>query len=123
MVNMATPEELEAALFSAQSGQPEACIESAVAVYLAAATEIDRYEALQNEAKRLIGDVMTETGNTRYSTRAGVAAVTSPSTVASYDSKALDVLLRADADLALKLFPYRRETQRAGTLRISPVKG
>ncbi len=67
---MATPEELEAALFSAQSGQPDKCVESAVAVYLAAATEIDRYETLQNEAKRLIGDVMTETGNTRYSTQA-----------------------------------------------------
>ena len=118
-----TIEELEAALFSARSGQPELCVESAVAVYLAAASEIDRYEVVQNEAKRLIGDIMTETGATRYSTRAGVAAVTSPSTVVSYDSKALDVLLRADAELALKLFPYRRETQRAGTLRISPGKG
>ena len=120
---MTTLEELEAALVAARSGQPELCVESAVAVYLAAATEIDRYEVVQNEAKRLIGDIMTETGATRYSTRAGVAAVSSPSTVVSYDSKALDVLLRADADLALKLFPYRRETQRAGTLRISPGKG
>ena len=109
---MATIEELETALVAAQCGQPEQCVESAVAVYLAAATEIDRYEVLQNE-----------TGATRYKTRAGVAAVTSPSTVVSYDSKALDVLLRADADLALKLFPYRRESQRAGTLRISPGKG
>ena len=116
-------EELETALVAARSGQPELCVESAVAVYLVAATEIDRYEVLQNEAKRLIGDVMTETGNTRYSTRAGVAAVTSPSTVVSYDSKAIDILCRADADLALKLFSYRRETQRAGTLRISPGKG
>ena len=118
-----TIEELEAALVAAQHGQPEVCVESAVAVYLAASTEIDRFEVVQNEAKRLIGDIMTETGNTRYSTRAGVAAVTSPSTVVSYDAKALDILCKADADLALKLFSYRRETQRAGTLRISPGKG
>ena len=32
------------------------------------------------------------------------------------------VLCTADADLALKLFPFRKEVQRAGSLRIAGAK-
>ena len=116
------PDTLAEVLHHAQTGAPKDCVESAVTVYQAAAAAIDTYTAVQQAAKKLIGEVMEETGQTKYVTRAGTAQVTSPSTTISYDGKALDVLCTADADLALKMFPYRKEVQRAGSLRIAGAK-
>jgi hypothetical protein len=116
-----TPDELTTVLRSAH-GDPRTAVETFVTVHLAAAAAIDAYTAVQQEAKKLIAEVMEETGQTKYATRAGTAQVTAPSTTISYDGRALDMLCTADADLALKLFPYRKETQRAGTLRIAAAK-
>lgn len=118
---MTTPDELTTKLHDTH-GDPKNAVETFVTVYQAAAAAIDTYTAVQQEAKRMIGEVMEETGQTKYVTRAGTAQVTSPSTTISYDGKALDVLCTADADLALKLFPYRKEVQRAGSLRIAGAK-
>ena len=116
------PDTLAEVLHHAQTGAPEVCVESAVMAYQSAQTAIDRYELVKTAAKKLIGEVMEEVGRTKFVTRAGTAQVTSPSTTISYDGKALDVLCTADADLALKLFPYRKEVQRAGSLRIAGAK-
>lgn len=118
---MTTPDELTTVLHSTH-GNPNSAVETFVTVHLAAAAAIDAYTAVQQEAKKLIAEVMEETGQTKYATRAGTAQVTAPSTTISYDGRALDILCTADADLALKLFPYRKETQRAGTLRIAATK-
>lgn len=118
---MTTPDELRAVLDNTH-GEPAAAVENFVTVYQEAAAAIDAFTAVQQEAKRLITEVMEETAQTKYVTRAGTVAVTSPSTSISYDAKSIDVLCQVDADLALKLFPFRKEVQRAGTLRISAAR-
>ena len=119
---MTTIEELQAALDAAQQGTPDASVENAVTVYQVAAGMVDAYNQVKDAAKALIGEVMAETGVTSYATRAGKVQMTAPTVTISYDARALDVLCQADADLALKLFAHRKETQRAGTMRITGAK-
>ena len=118
---MTTPDELTTRLHGTH-GDPTAAVETFVTVHQEAAAAIDAYNAVQQEAKRMISEVMEETGQTKYSTRAGSVTVTAPSTTVSYDGRAIDILCRADADLALKLYPHRKEVQRAGTLRITAAR-
>jgi len=113
---------LVTALEDAHNQLPATAVESAITVYQAAQSVIDAYTLAKDAAKQLITDVMTETGQTAYSTQAGKASITSPSQTVSYDAKALDILLRDDADLALRLSPYRKVSERAGTLRIAGAK-
>jgi hypothetical protein len=119
---MTTIDELRAALDAAHMGAPELSIESAITVHQAAQAVIDAYTTVKEAARQLITDVMTETGRTDYATRAGKVTVTAPSTSVTYDAKALDILLRDDADLALRLAPYRKQSERAGSLRITGAK-
>ena len=102
--------------------EPAPAVESAIAVYQAANAVIDEYTAVKEMAKQLITDVMEETGQTKYATPAGTASVSTPSQTVTYDAKAIDILLRDDADLALRLSPYRKVTERAGSLRITASK-
>lgn len=101
-----------------EAASTEDAIESAIAIYQAAAAQIDAAQALQAEAKMLLTEIMTETGETSYSTKAGKAYVTAPSRVVTYDAKGLDKLAALDDDLAFVLEPFRRVTERAGTLTI-----
>ena len=79
-------------------------------------------KAVEQAPDTTIADVMTETGETAYKTQAGNVSITAASTSVSYDAKAIDILLRDDADLAMRLAPYRKESQRAGTMRITGAK-
>ena len=117
-----TTAELMAALDAAHTGTPELSVESAVAVYLGAKAQMDAYSAVADSAKKLIGDVMAETGRTAYSTKAGKVAVTAPGTSVSYDAKALDALAASDDGIARLLSPHRKVTERAGTMRITAAK-
>ena len=119
---MTTIEELRAALAAAQTGSPEASVESAIAVYQAAMAAVDAFGEVKDEARRLITDVMAETGVTRYATRAGSASVTAPGVSVSYDSKALDALVMSNDVIRRLLEPHRKVTERAGTLRITGAK-
>lgn len=119
---MITPEELKVQLDVAMMQVPQASVESAIAIYHAASAFADGYTIIKDAAKKLIADVMTETGQTKYNTAAGVAIVSAPSQTVSYDAKAIDILLRDDPDLALRLSPYRKVSERAGTLRITASK-
>lgn len=119
---MTTISELMQWIDGANIEAPDAAVLSAIAVYLAAGAVIDEYNAVKESAKKLIADVMAETGETKYVTPAGTAAVSAPSQTVTYDAKAIDILLRDDADLALRLSPYRKVTERAGTLRITAGK-
>jgi len=113
-----TTAELTAALDAANTGTPEQSVESAVAVYLAASAEIDAYTAVKDAAKKLISDVMAETGSTAYSTKAGKVSITAPSTSVTYDAKALDALAASSDEVARLLAPHRKVSERAGTMRI-----
>lgn len=83
---------------------------------------IDQYTEIQKQAKSLITDVITETGQATYRTKAGSAIISSPSQTVTYDAKALDALCQSMPDLANLLLPHRRVTERAGGLRITAAK-
>jgi len=116
---METVETLHGILQNAQSDTPDGAVDAAIGVYLAAQSAIDAYEQTKSAAKQLISQVLAVTGATRYSTRAGVVQVTAPSVVVTYVGKSIDLLCSYDADLAMRLYPYRKETVRAGGLRIT----
>ena len=112
--------ELTAWLERARSQSPttEAALESAVAIHLKAASDITALQAVQAEAKTLLAEILAETGRSEIVTRVGKAYVSAPATVVTYDSKALDKASLLDPDLAAALRPYRRVTERAGSLTI-----
>ena len=121
-----TPDDLRAWLDLARTASPstESAVETAVAVYQSAAAGIDALRTVQTEAKALVTEIMTETGTTSYTTPAGKCYVTAPSVVTTYDAKALDALAANDDELAALLAPFRRVTERAGTLTVrSPGNG
>ena len=117
-----TGDELMTALAAAQTGTPEQSVESAIAVYLAAKSQMDAYSNVADAAKKLIGDVMAETAQAAYTTKAGKASITAPSTSVSYDAKALDALCASSEAAARLLEPHRKTTERAGTMRIVAAK-
>ena len=116
------PSTLLDVLSLAESGVPEVSVESAIAVYQAATAEIDAYTEVKDAAKKLITDVMTETGQTAYSTKAGKVAMTAPSQSVSYDAKAIDALCASSDELMRLLAPHRKVSERAGTMRITAAK-
>ena len=102
----------------AQSPTTEAALESAVAIHLKAASDITALQAVQAEVKGLLGEIMAETGKTEVVTRVGKAYVSAPATIVSYDAKLLDKASLLDPDLAAALAPYRKVSERAGSLTI-----
>lgn len=114
--------ELEAQLNQAIAQPPHRAVEDAITVYLMAKAQADAFGKVADEAKRLIGDVMVETGQPAYKTQAGNVSMTSPSVSVSYDAKALDALAASSDDFARLLAPHRKESQRAGTMRITAAK-
>lgn len=100
----------------------EPAVESAIMVYLAAKAEMDAYSRIADAAKKLIGDVMLETGATAYATQAGKVSMTSASMSVSYDTKALDALIASSDELRRILKPHRKVSERAGTMRIVGAK-
>lgn len=119
---MTTISELLEALESARSGSPEMSVESAIAIYHAAKSQVDAYNGVADQAKQIINDVMTETGQLFYATAAGKAQITAASTSASYDTKALDALIASSPELKAILEPHRKTSERAGTLRVTAAK-
>ena len=102
----------------------EDALESAIAIYQGAAGAITALQAVQADAKLLLGEIMVETGETNVTTKAGKAYVTSASRVVTYDAKGIDALAANDDELAAILEPFRRVTERAGVLTIrAPREG
>lgn len=102
----------------------EAAIESAISIYQAAASHIEAMQTIQADAKQLVTEIMTETGETNITTKAGKAYVTAASRIVTYDAKGIDALAANDDELAAVLEPFRRVTERAGTLTIrAPREG
>lgn len=115
-------QDFNGALVRAMTQQPAEAVESAIMVYMACKAEVDAYTAVMDSAKKLISDVMAETGETAYATKAGKATITAPSVSITYDAKALDALMASNDDYARMLSPHRKATERAGTLRIAGAK-
>ena len=100
----------------------EAALDLAVGAYKQAAGYVTLLQELQAEAKALIAEIFAETGQADATTSVGKVSIAKPSVTVSYDGRALDILCKADADLALKLFVHRKEAQRAGAMRITGAK-
>ena len=115
-------DELETKLAEVQTMPPYAAVESAIMVYLAAKAQIDEYNRIADAAKKLIGDVMLETGVTACSTKAGKVSMTNASMSVSYDTKALDALIASSDEVRRMLEPHRKVSERAGTMRIVGAK-
>ena len=96
----------------------ETALDLAVGAYKEAAGYITLLQELQADVKALIAEIFSETGQADAVTSAGKVTIAKPSVTVAYDGRALDILCKADADLALKLFAHRKETMRAGGLVI-----
>lgn len=68
--------------------------------------------------KDMLAAAIVVTGRTEWKTPFGMAYIPKPSTSVRYDAKALDALCEHDAELAAKIGPFRKETERAGSLTI-----
>lgn len=100
----------------------EAALATAAAVYQDAANRIEQLQAVQAQAKQLITDIFVETGATDARTPTAQVYVSKPGVTVSYDAKALDALAAVDADVAELSTPFRRQTERAGTLTIRSLR-
>ena len=112
--------ELRQWLERARTASPttEDALESVMAVFLKCASDITALQDIQAEAKGLLSEIMSETACTDIRTAAGRAYVSAPSTIVSYDSKLLDKASLLDPELAAALAPYRKVSERAGSLTI-----
>ena len=97
----------------------ESAIEDAITVYLHAKDWAAVFDGIAKEAREQLAEIMAETGKTTLEGASGKATVTAPSVSVSYDRKALDALC-ASSDAARKMLePHRKESERAGTMRIT----
>ena len=94
---------------------PEEAIKVAIEVYRDAGLQL---KDVQARAKKLIEEISLETGQTTWNTSAGKVYYPKPSLVVTYDAKALDILCNSDPELKAKIWGYRRETERAGSMTI-----
>ncbi len=114
------PDMLHDAVKMAETGKPHVCVQNALAVYQAAASAIDRYEAVKDAARQVVSDVIAETGTLKWTTAAGTVSVTKPGVSVTYDTKGLDSLVKKDPAAWSVLSSYRREKPRDGSLVIRP---
>jgi len=112
-----TAQELLAKLASTTS--TDVAVDVAIGVYIEAGSAADAYKDVQAEAKRLLGEIMLETGQTQLAASCGTAKITDPSVRVSYDTKALDALRASSDEYARLLGPHRKETVVDGSMRIT----
>lgn len=98
--------------------EPDQAAEQAIALYRQLAQSVKELEALQKRVKQFLVDLITETGQTSWTTPAGKAYLPAPSIVIRYDTKALDQLLANHPEFHPILSPHRTEEERPGSLTI-----
>ena len=98
----------------------EQAAEHYISLYGAATAEKKRWTQAAETVKERFTEIIVETGNTAWKTRAGTAKVIAPSVRAEYDTTALDELCAEDEYVAQLVLPLRKEKQVAGFLRIDP---
>lgn len=97
----------------------ELAVENAIAIYRDASAKIDAFKEVQEAAKKLLEEIIIETGQSDWKTKAGNCKLTNSYTRVNWDSEALDSLCANDDNLARILTPHRKESEIAGTLRIT----
>lgn len=96
--------------------------EEKIKQYLALAAEIKRLAAEQDAVKLEIAATMERIGVAQLITGSGRVTITEPTPTITWDAKALDILTRDDPVLAARLLVLRKETYRAGSVRITANK-
>jgi hypothetical protein len=102
-------------LKEAYGNDPEAAVAIAVEVYKDAGKYL---KAIQAQAKKIVTDIIIETGQDRWKSDAGQVYIGKPSVSVRYDAKALDALCASDDTVKRLLWPHRKESERAGSLTI-----
>jgi len=67
-------------------------------------------------------EIVLDQPDMKIETGAGAAQITAPSISATYDARKLDQRAAGDEEFAALVRPYRRETHRSGSLRVSRAK-
>lgn len=117
---MRDPHDLRAYL----TGNPdtETAARNAIAVYreakMLAKAATQEWDAVADEAKTLLSDIIAETGRTTWKFDEGSAYLPAPGVTVTYDAKALDALCASDDNLRRILWPHRQERERPGSLTI-----
>jgi hypothetical protein len=106
-------------LVSLPASPNEAHVNSLVATYLLAKEQIESLVEVQADAKLGIRQVIEATGITRWETSSGLVTCPNDSTIVTYDAGALDRLAAAQKAFYNKVWPFRKESVRAGGIRIA----
>lgn len=118
---MTTPSDLRRWL-ERDNATTEQATDAAIAVYKQAKAESKTaaapWDALADEAKAMLTDIIIETGITSFKTASGTAYVPAPGVTISYDAKALDALCASDDNIKRLLWPHRSEKERPGSLTV-----
>ena len=102
-------------LNQAHGNDTETAVQIAVEVY----KDVGKYSKdVQAKAKALIEEIIIETGQSEWKTKAGKVYFPKPSVSARYDTKALDALCARNDELKRILWPHRKETERPGSMTI-----
>lgn len=119
MITLITHEQFETMLQELQPDTATAA-NAFISLYGAATSEKKRWEQQAAKAKEMIAEIIIETGETRLTTKSGIASIIKPSLRIEYDWKKLDELCADNNELANLLLPHRKVTEVAGSLRIDP---
>lgn len=101
---------------------PKEAIDKALEVYMRAKALADDYAAIVATAKKVVEDAMIEADVARYDAEIATINRIEPTRSTSYDTKALDALCKSSPEIRAILEPHRKETIRAGSVRITPAK-
>lgn len=82
------------------------------------AKALEPWQRLQTRAKSALSDIIAETGVAEWAGQFGRCYVPAAGVSVSYDAKALDALCASDPDLAAKLQPHRKVSERPGSLTV-----
>jgi hypothetical protein len=102
----------------ARTADTETALDTAIGLYKEAACYIEALEEFQAACKLQLAEILAELGQTAAATPSGRCSVSRPSMVITYDRKGLDALCDTDPRLQEILSPFRRVTERAGSLII-----
>ena len=114
-------DELENWIMRIENGQvsnAETAVSDIITLYKIAGGQINLLKELQQRTKLLLSEIIAETGQVDWQTEAGKTYIPRPSVSIRYDAKKLDALCESDSELARRLAPFRKETERAGSLTI-----
>ena len=87
-------------------------------LYAGLASEINVCREYQVRVKKILTDIITETGQIEWQGEIAKCYIPKSSVSIRYDAKAIDVLCVGNPDLAAQLAPFRIESERAGSLTI-----